>query len=147
MESALILGDPALARDTGQAMSEENVEIVRAMFDRFTEGDFSWFDDVTDEFEFVASPELPAAGTYRGLAASLWLTGWLESFQGHPIEATEIVDAGDQILVAVRQQGGESQPTIERGWWAVMTLRDGVVARGQVFPNRAQAVEAAGLSA
>jgi ketosteroid isomerase-like protein len=128
-------------------MSHENVEIVRAMFDQFARGDFSWFADVADDFEFVASPELPAAGTYRGVAASLWMTGWLESFEGHPIEATEIVDAGDQVVVAIVQRGrpGGSH-AMARGWWAVMTLREGVVARGQVFPNRAQALDAAGLS-
>jgi ketosteroid isomerase-like protein len=44
-------------------MSHENVEIVRAMFDQFARGDFSWFADVADDFEFVASPELPDADT------------------------------------------------------------------------------------
>jgi ketosteroid isomerase-like protein len=75
------------------------------------------------------------------------MTGWVESFEGHTIEATEIVDAGDKVFVAFLQRGRPrgGQSMMERGWWMVITLREGVVARGQVFPNRAQALEAAGL--
>lgn len=69
-------------------MSEESVEIVRAMYEPFARGDFSAWADVPDDFEFVASSELPDAGTYRGEAAVRWMTTWVESFDGHMIEAT-----------------------------------------------------------
>ena len=75
-------------------MSQENVEIVRAMYEPMAHGDFGAWADLPDYFEFVASPELPDAGTYRGEAAARWMTAWVESFDGHTIEATEITDAG-----------------------------------------------------
>ena len=35
-------------RDTARAMSQENVEIVRAVQQQFARGDFSWIRDVAD---------------------------------------------------------------------------------------------------
>ena len=129
-------------------MSEENVEIVRAMYEPFARGDFSAWADLPEDFVFVASPELPDAGTYHGDAAVRWMTAWVESFEGHKIEATEIIDAGgDKVLVAIVQRGRPrgSQTVVEGHWWVVMTLPGGELARAEVFPERAQALEAAGL--
>ena len=50
-------------------MSQENVEIVRAFYERLARGDFSVLDDLPDDFAFVTSDELPDAGDYRGSAA------------------------------------------------------------------------------
>ena len=130
-------------------MSQENVEIVRAMYEPFARGDFSAWADLPDDFEFVASPELPDAATYRGQAAVQWMTTWVESFDGLTIEATEIIDAGDdKVLVAILQRGRPhgSQTVVEGCWWVVMTLSGGELARTEVYPEHAQALEAAGLS-
>jgi ketosteroid isomerase-like protein len=129
-------------------MSEENVEIVRTMFERFAHGDFSGLADLPEEFEWVSSPELPDAGTYRGEAAKRWIGAWVESFEGFTAEATEIIDAGDKVFVALSQRGGVagSETVVEGLWWIVMTVREGVVVRGEAFVERAQALEAAGLS-
>ena len=81
-------------------MSQENVETVRAFFDPLARGDLSrWFAEVTDDFVFVASPEVPDAGTYRGEDARRWITTWAESFEGYTIEATEFTDAGDRVFL------------------------------------------------
>jgi ketosteroid isomerase-like protein len=129
-------------------MPRENVEIVEAMFEPLARGDFSAWADFPDDFEFVASPELPDAGTYRGEEATRWMTAWVESFEGHTIEATEIIDAGDKVFVAILQRGRPrgSQAIVEGRWWVVMTLGGGELARAEVFPERAHALEAAGLS-
>ena len=99
-------------------MSRENVETVRAMFEPYARGDFTGFADLPDDFEFVASPELPDAGSFRGGAATGWMTAWVESFEG---------------LVEGRR-------------WMVITVPRGEVVRAAAFPERAQALEAAGLS-
>ncbi len=129
-------------------MSQENMEIVRTAFEQFARGDFSAWADFPDDFEFVTSPELPDAGTYRGEAALRWLTAWVESFEELTVEATEISDAGDKVVVAILQRGRprESETVVEGRWWQVVTLRGGEVARIESFPERAQALEAAGLS-
>jgi len=130
-------------------MSQEKVEIVRAMFEPIARGDFSrWFDEVTDDFVFVASPEVPDAGTYHGEAARDWISAWVGSFEGHTMEASDFVDAGDKVFFTILQRGRPhgSQLPVEGRWWVVMTLRDDAVARAEVFPERDQALEAAGLS-
>jgi ketosteroid isomerase-like protein len=139
------LGGPA--GDTGRAMSQENVEIVRATWEQFARGDFSAFADLPDDFEFVTSPEVPDAGTYHGAAAIEWMTAWVESFDGHTMQATEIIDCGENVLVTFLQRGRPrgSQTVVEGRWSGVVTLHEGEFARVAVFPERAQALEAVGL--
>jgi len=128
-------------------MSQENVQIVRAQWEQFARGDFSAWADLPDDFEFVTSPEVPDAGTYRGAAAIEWMTAWVESFEGHTMRATEISDCGERVLVAFLQRGRPrgSQTAVERRSWCVVTLREVEFARVAVFPERAQALEAVGL--
>ena len=122
--------------------------MVRAIVDRTAQGDFSrWLDDVTDDFVFVTSPEIPDAGTYQGEAKE-WLTAWVESFAGHTIEASDFTDAGDKVFYEILQRGRprDSQVAVEGRWWVVNTLRDGKIARIEGFDKRADALDAAGLS-
>jgi ketosteroid isomerase-like protein len=62
-------------------MSQENVEAVRAAYERYTRGDFSTWADLRDDFEFVTSSEMPHAGAYRGAEARRWMAAWVESFE------------------------------------------------------------------
>jgi hypothetical protein len=73
------------------------------------------------------------------------MTAWVESCEGHTIEATEIIDAGDKVFVLQRGRPRGGQAVVEGRWWVVMTLDGGELARTEVFPERAQALEAAGL--
>ena len=130
-------------------MSRENVEAVRAMFAETARGDFSrWFAWVTDDFVLVTSPEVPDAGTYRGEEARQWITAWVESFEGHTIEATDFIDGGDKVVFAIFQRGRprKSQVAVEGRWWMVNTFREGRIVRVEVLTNRAEALKAAGLS-
>ncbi len=136
-------------RDTAWAMSEENVETVRAILDRTAQGDFSrWLDDVTDDFVFVTSPDIPDAGTYREEAAREWLTAWVESFGEHTIEGSDLIDAGDKVFYEILQRGNPpgGQVAVEGRWWIVNTFREGKIARIEAFDERADALKAAGLS-
>jgi hypothetical protein len=56
-------------------------------------------------------------------------------------------DAGDKVFVAILERGRPrgSQADVEGRWWVVMTLGGGELARAEVFPERAQALEAARL--
>jgi ketosteroid isomerase-like protein len=130
-------------------VSQENVEAVQAFFDPLARGDLSrWFGEVTNDFVFVASPEVPDAGTYRGEDARRWITTWAESFEGYTVEATEFTDAGDKVVFEILQRGRPrgSQVMVEGRWWVLATLREGEIARIEIFPERAQAFDAAGLS-
>jgi ketosteroid isomerase-like protein len=129
-------------------MSQENVEMMQSFYEQFARGDFSSFASLRDDFKLTTSPELPDAGTYRGRAAISWMTAWVESFEDLTMEATEIVDAGDKVVIALHQRGRPrgSQSVVEGRWWQVTTLRDGEIVEIRIFPQREQALEAAGLS-
>src|SRR5688500_14922829 len=105
-------------------MSRENVEAMQQMYGQFAQGDFGPMSEVPDDFVFVASPELPDAGTYRGDAARRWMRAWVESFEGLTMEATEIVDAGDRVFVSLTQRGRPrgSESIVEGRWWQVATF-------------------------
>jgi ketosteroid isomerase-like protein len=96
----------------------------------------------------VTSPELPDAGTYRGEEAIRWNEAWFASFDELTIEATEITDADDKVLVGILQRGRPrgSDSQVEGRWRQVLTFRDGKIARAQLFSDRTQALEATGLS-
>jgi ketosteroid isomerase-like protein len=71
-----------------------------------------------------------------------------ESFSEVQLVLEEIVDAGDRVMVlaAVRGRGRGSGIDVESpsfGW--VWTERDGKAVRVDVYPNRAEALEAVGL--
>jgi ketosteroid isomerase-like protein len=128
-------------------MSEENVDALRAAFGMYARGDFSPIGMLGDEFELVISPEAPDAGTYRGEEARRWLRAWVASFEGMTIEATEILDAGDKVFLGMTQRGRPpgSAVSVEGRWWQVSTFRGREIVRVEMFPDRAQALEAAGL--
>src|SRR5688572_17817169 len=102
-------------------MSEQNVEVVRTFYERFARGDFDVLAAFSDDFEFVTSPKLPDAGTYRGEGAIRFMKTWVESFDRLTIEATEIIDAGDKVVVAIFQRGNlrGSQTAVDGRWWQV----------------------------
>src|SRR6185503_1857784 len=130
-------------------MSQENVEAMRAAFERYSRGDFSLlFAAMTDDFEFVTAAEMPDAGSYRGQEAREWLTAYIKSFDGFTMEATDVIDAGDKAVSAVLQRGRPrgSEIPIESRWWQVVTYREDGIARIEMFSRRDEALHAAGLS-
>ncbi len=128
-------------------MSEAHVEAVQARYAEFARGDFTRLMDLPDNYEFVASADLPDAGNYTGEDARRWIRAWVESFDGLTIEATELIDAGDRVLAAITQRGRPrgSLTMVEGRWYTVDTFRDGESIRTEAFAERAEALEAAGL--
>jgi ketosteroid isomerase-like protein len=128
-------------------MSQENVEVVRTLFEQWREGDYSATDWADPGIEFVM--RTPGGGTSQGLEAmqESWrdfLRAWQE-FRGVP---KEIIDAGDQVLV-LNEFGGrgrESGVSIRgmRGA-ALFRFEDTKVVRLALFSDWDDALEAAGL--
>ena len=58
------------------------------------------------------------------------------------------MDAGDKVFSAVIQRGRirGSETEVENRSWMVDSFRDGEAIRTEAFPERAKALEAAGLS-
>jgi ketosteroid isomerase-like protein len=88
-------------------MAEENVEIVRDVYERWSAGDFRAGGDVFDPLVlFVVRPEFPDTGTYLGLdQLAEYTRGFLEPWSRITIEAEELITAGDSVVAPVCQRG------------------------------------------
>jgi ketosteroid isomerase-like protein len=132
-------------------MASENAEAVRGVYEGWSQGNFRASTDVLDPLVlFVVRPEFPDAGTYLGVGAVRDYTrGFLEPWTRIAIEAEEFTDAGDSVIVAVRQSGvgGESGAVTELRYFHVWTFRGGKAIRLENFRERAEAFEAVGLRA
>jgi len=136
-------------------MSQDNVEIVRTAFldslNRDPRLDESWRDasDFYDEnFEYREDPSWPGAGTYRGIEAFRKVTSdYAEAFEEMTLELERTFDAGDCVVAFIRfwarGKGGAEAEMHQAG---IFTVRDGRLASWQVVFDRAEALEAAGLS-
>ncbi len=122
---------------------------MRSVYDGWSRGDFGASMDVLDPLAlFVVRPEFPDAGTYLGLdAMRAYTRGFLEPWTEITIEAEEITDTGDSVVVAVRQRGtgGESGALTELRYFQVWSFRGDRVIRLENFRERAEALEAVGL--
>ena len=136
-------------------MSEENVEIVRRLFDavarRDTETVLSLYDS---DLEWDGSRHrwTEVLGTsmarFRGHAG---LREWSRLYYGtwEHLEDTleELIDAGADVVTIVTTRGRTSGIEVEWKHHAgVWTVRDGKVIRVVWFPTREEALEAAGVA-
>jgi ketosteroid isomerase-like protein len=138
-------------------MSEENVEIVRGVYKRWSEGDFRASVDLLDpHVVLVLDPEFapylmsnPDEGAFYGIeAVAAYTRDILEPMTHLTMEAEEIAAAGDSVLVSVCQRGvgrASGAPT-EMRYFTLWTFRGYKVIRIESFRERAEALEAAGLS-
>ena len=131
-------------------MSQENVDAMRRGWEAYERGDLTEALEglSPDMVTYVASP-LPVAGTYHGPEGLLQLTlDWAEGFDELVVTAKEFFDAGDQVVVRTlhKSRGAESGAPVEAEVWYVFTIRAGKAVRADVFNERHEALEAAGLS-
>ena len=137
------------SRDTARAMSEENVEVVRAIYERFGEGNFRTSVDLLDpHIVFLMMQDAPDAEPYVGLeAVAAAMRGLFDTWADYTLQAEEFVPAGDSVIVSVRQQGVAriSGVPSDAHFFTIWSFRGRKVIRIEHFPGRPQALEAAGL--
>jgi uncharacterized protein len=129
-------------------MSQENVELVRGGFDAFQEGDLSGMLDLMAD-DLVTYRADPDGATYHGKEGFLDATAdWTEDFSEWSVIPEEFIDAGDRVLVHVRQmaRGEASGIPIEGDFWFVFEMRGKRVAKWSFYIRRGEALEAVGLS-
>jgi ketosteroid isomerase-like protein len=132
-------------------MSQDNVEIVRSIYDQWGRGDFRAGTDLYDpEVELVLRPEFPDAGVYRGPEEirKYMREDFLRDWEGAAIVGEEFLDAGDSVVVRVHQQatGPGSGAPVEMRYYQVWTFRGSAVVRIESIRERAEALDAAGLA-
>ena len=139
------------AGDTGRAMSQENIEVVRAVLDAYNRGDLeAAFEHVTDGFELDWSRSLgPLGGVYRGRQGMERLyREYAEAFTNVHIEVEEFIDAGDAVVVPnVGRVRGRDGIAVEARSTIVWTIRNGEAVHAGLYQHKAEALEALGLRA
>ena len=88
-------------------MSEDKVEIVRRIYERWGRGDFRGGTDLYDPYALlVLRPEFPDAGAYCGPneIRRYMREDFLADLESAAIVGEEFLDAGDSVVVRVRQR-------------------------------------------
>jgi ketosteroid isomerase-like protein len=132
-------------------MAEENVEILRRLFEQWASGDLTahCFDpDIEYSRTGAETPDME--GRWLGVdEVSTAMRDYLRAFSDLRIEAERIIDlSGNRVLVLSRHtaRGKQSGVPIEHELGDLFTLRDGKIVRYDSYWDRAEALEAAGLS-
>jgi ketosteroid isomerase-like protein len=130
-------------------MSQENVEIVRRMWDA-TLGDdpvsaLSFYDP---DVEWDGT-NLPDGKVARGHEAIVdHILRWAEMWDDWTVEPEQFIDVGgEQVIVVFRETGrSESGLRMDERHAELYRLRDGKVVYRKGFSDPAEALEAGGLS-
>ena len=132
-------------------MSQENVEIVRSIYDAWARNELPGPAHLLDaQIVYVNPPDAIEPGTRRGLAAfsraveQVFREGGWDSWR---IEPESFTPSGDRVAVELRYQarGRGSGVEVQGRMSALWTIRDRKVVRFEWFLAPAGAYEAAGL--
>jgi ketosteroid isomerase-like protein len=141
-------------------MSQEDVEVVRRIWDLTMEGiekgdpaaGFNAAYDqglISADSTFTPAPEVPGSQTYVGRDGfAEFLRAWTDEFADWKMRPDELLDAGDERVVAIVRQlatGRGSGATVELLFAVVYTLKDGQVIDRRHYLEPHEALEAAGL--
>src|SRR5215207_8421199 len=136
-------------RDTGRAMSQENVEIVRRVIDAYNRRDFEALralNHIDLEVDWSASRGLEA-GIYHGEDEAIGLIrNFLEMFERINLEPDRFIESGNLVVVpnSAYLRGRDGIETVARSA-LVFEVRSGRVARIRLYQETHEALEAIGL--
>jgi len=132
-------------------MSQQNVDVVCDQFAATNERDFPRaMSHYAEDVELVVHPDaFLERGTFKGRdAVGRWFANWLTTFEpGYRFHIDEARDLGDVVvLIATHHGRGRTSGVEVQGQTGYLhRLRDGKVVRVELYPGRAEALEAAGL--
>ena len=131
-------------------MSQENVEVVRAVYEAIVRRDREALDALLREhlapdFEFEA---VLTGATYKG-ADGLWeLLDDIQDTVGYRPEVQEALDLDEHVLIVLRMsgRGSRSGAAVAQQGAVLVTFDGSTLVSGQSFASKAEALEAAGRS-
>ena len=144
-------------------MSQENVEIVRSLFEPLEGVNIAAIDwdaeAIRETLGLAYSPDVELTTLASGLGSgvgefyrgpdglSRYLREWLEPFSEYRVEALDYIEAGDCVLIPSRQWGigTGSGARVKIELTTLYELRDGKITRMHQYDTLDEALEAAGL--
>jgi ketosteroid isomerase-like protein len=133
-------------------MSEENLKAARDAAEAFKRGDLNtWIGFWADDIDYRPVEGAPDDhGPIHGKdALRAYVQDWQDTFDDFVSEPVELIDAGEDDVVAVIRISGRAKLSgveTDLTYAALYTFRDGKVARGREYWTREEALEAARLS-
>ena len=133
-------------------MSQENVEIVRDCLAAFTAGGLDaaaefWHADI--DWRAVEG-SVDDAGPIHGIEAMRrYAHDWLDTFDDVTFVPEELLDLGDDRVVAVQRLAGRARLSgieTELRYVVVYTVREGKIVRGREYDEKPEALKAVGLA-
>jgi ketosteroid isomerase-like protein len=133
-------------------MSEEDVQIVRRVFDALERPDAGvralWHPDVEFDVSRDIWGALVGGGRYRGVeGVRSWMLDLYSAWETMDLNCDELIDAGEHVIavLSVRGRGRVSGIELEYRPAGVWTLRQGKIVRVVWLPTRDEALDAVGL--
>jgi ketosteroid isomerase-like protein len=131
-------------------MSQENVEVMRRFFDAFErDGLDGLVCQLHPEIEWTTTGAFIEAATYRGHEEVRgYLGSMLSEFENPRVVPEELIEVGDQAVTSWRfsGRGKQSGAAVELTLTSVSAQRDGKIVSIRNYPDKAEALEAVGLS-
>jgi ketosteroid isomerase-like protein len=127
-------------------MSQENIELVRR---GVNSAEAFW--DMLDEtvvWDLRDYPTIDLDSVYTGRDAVIEASRrYWGAWTDYSVEAEDLIDAGSSVVLLLheRGRGRASGAPFERRWAQVWTFSRGRVVRWEAYPDKAAALEAAGL--
>jgi ketosteroid isomerase-like protein len=129
-------------------MSQENAETLHRGMDAFNRRDrAAWLAVCDPEYETVPSDHWPGIEPVRG-AEAVWdfYVQADEPWEKGHYECVDVLDAGNDRVVARMRRREASGTSIEYSYWVVVTARNGKLFRIRWFEDPKKALDAVGLS-
>jgi ketosteroid isomerase-like protein len=154
---------PSDSGDTARAMSQENVEKIKAMLGPFGDVDVAGIDweaeAIREVLERDYSPDVELttlesgvgigpSGSYQGRDGVVrYFKEWFEPFSEYRMKWLDYIDAGQRVLVPMEAcaVGSASGAPVELELVLSYELQDGVITRLDEYDTVEQALEAAAL--
>jgi ketosteroid isomerase-like protein len=132
-------------------MSQENVEVVRRMYELWNRGEFDAAVEMLDQdVVWNAYVHLPDSGTRHGAGeVQQWAGEFLEAWGEIQVQIERLEEVGDDTVLALVRMTGRgrgSGAAVESGVDGhVWTIHDGKVTAVRMYQGAQDALEAAGL--
>ena len=131
-------------------MSQENVELVRRVFDAFNRRDIAAFLELLDpDVEWVPILAVLEGRVYRGHEeVRQWIKDLATDWEFFEVDYEELRDFGDRVLVSGHwhARGRASGVEVENPGTYLYEIKGGKVVSMRTFTDYAEALEAVGLS-